>query len=248
MALRDQPYLPLYIQDYLTDEKLNACSASTQGVYIKIMCLFHKSEQYGGLLLKQKDKQNSETCLDFANKLAKLLPFDLLTIQSAVCELLEEDVLSIDGDYLYQKRMVKDNELSEKRAISGKKGGVNSMSKKNEFAQAKPQAKSKQITEIENESDIANEGIILTWKNDFETYLTELNVAVNTLLLDKEWLKEREKFYPSVDIKLSLEKAYKDFWGTEAGWMHKKKKRAATINWRSTLNNAIEMNKIYKPR
>ena len=60
MALRDQPYLPLYVQDYLTDEKLNNCSASSQGIYIKIMCLFHKCDPYGGILLKQNDKQNDK--------------------------------------------------------------------------------------------------------------------------------------------------------------------------------------------
>ena len=58
MSLRNQPYFPLYVQDFLTDEKLNCCSASSQGVYIKIMCLLHKSEVYGELMLKQKDKQN----------------------------------------------------------------------------------------------------------------------------------------------------------------------------------------------
>jgi len=57
MALRDQPYLPLYVQDYLTDEKLNECSPATQGVYIKLLCVLHKMEEYGTILLKQKRKQ-----------------------------------------------------------------------------------------------------------------------------------------------------------------------------------------------
>ncbi len=54
MALRNQPYLPLFVQDYLTDEKLNECSAQSQGVYIKIMCLMHKSETYGKNFAKAK--------------------------------------------------------------------------------------------------------------------------------------------------------------------------------------------------
>ena len=76
MALRDQPYLPLYIQDFLTDEKLSECSASATGVYIRIMCLMHKSEHYGKILLKQKHKQTGKQIEDFASFFAKVLPYD----------------------------------------------------------------------------------------------------------------------------------------------------------------------------
>ena len=69
MALRDQPYLPLYIQDFLTDEKLMECSASAVGIYIKVMCILHKQDEYGVLLLKQKDKQSDKQILNFALKI-----------------------------------------------------------------------------------------------------------------------------------------------------------------------------------
>lgn len=155
MALRDQPYIPLYVQDYLTDEKLNACLPATQGVYIKIMCLFHKCDPYGVILLKQKDKQNESMCLNFANKLANLLPFNLPVIKNALEELLDEKVLYIEGDFLYQKRMVKDNEISCKRAVSGKNGGKKTQSKNKNFAKAndkpKQEAKNEQNTEYEIE-------------------------------------------------------------------------------------------------
>ena len=59
MALRNSPYLPLYVQDFLTDEKLADCSANANGVYIRLMCILHKSEPYGKILLKQKYKQNA---------------------------------------------------------------------------------------------------------------------------------------------------------------------------------------------
>lgn len=151
MALRDQPYMPLYVQDFLTDEKLNMCSPSSQGVYIKIMCVLHKSDEYGKLLLKQKDKQNESTPLNFAYKLAKLLPFVLDDILDAINELLDEKVLHIDGDYLVQKRMVKDADISEKRAKSGSKGGKKSYKKRSVEGSGFAQAKSEQNTEYENE-------------------------------------------------------------------------------------------------
>lgn len=151
MALRDQPYLPLYVQDYLTDEKLNNCSPSSQGIYIKIMCLFHKCDPYGGILLKQNDKQKENICLNFACQLSKQLPFDSLEINSALNELIYERVLSIDGDFLFQKRMVKDNDISNKRSKIGRKGGKKTQNKNKEFAKAKSKANYENENENENE-------------------------------------------------------------------------------------------------
>lgn len=156
MALRDQPYIPLYVQDFLTDEKLMECSASATGVYIRIMCIMHKSEEYGTILLKQKDKQSTEQINNFASKIAKFLPYDYDTILSALNELLEENVLHIDGDKLIQKRMMKDGNISDKRALAGAKGGEKSLGKKQkntkDFAQAKTQANSEYEYVYENEN------------------------------------------------------------------------------------------------
>lgn len=170
MALRNQPYFPLYVQDYLTDEKLNMCSASAQGVYIKVLCIFHKSETYGGILLKQKDKQKNNTCINFADKLSKLLPFDTETIHEALVELIEEKVLIIEEDFLYQKRMVRDFDISNKRSLSGKKGGDKT---KNLLKQ-----KSKQNTEYEYENEYDNR------------FILNINEVENFLKTDKRWMQE----------------------------------------------------------
>lgn len=148
MALRDQPYIPLYIQDIMTCEKLNECSAATHGIFIKgIMCLMHKSEIYGTLLLKQKYKQDKKQSKNLASQLVKHLPYTELEIETAIDELLLEKVCFLDGDYLCQNRMIKDNDLSMKRAKSGSKGGIKTTSN---FAKAKPQANS------ENENEDSN--------------------------------------------------------------------------------------------
>ncbi|MEO7048318.1 MAG: hypothetical protein ABI091_23665 [Ferruginibacter sp.] len=171
MALRDQPYLPLYIQDFLTDEKLNECSASATGVYIKIMCLMHKSQDYGQILLKQKDKQTpkqtNEPKILFANKLAKLLPFDIQTILSGLTELLDENVLKIDGDFLIQKRMFEDGLLSLKRSESGSYGAEVKKEKGRNFAIPKPQANTEY--EYDNENIDRKEGGMGEGKEDWRT-------------------------------------------------------------------------------
>lgn len=170
MALRDQPYLPLYVQDFLTDEKLIECSASATGIYIRLMCVMHKSDEYGTVLLKQKDKQNTKQIINFACKLAKFLPYQISEIESGLSELLAENVLKIEGDSLIQGRMVKDNKISLIRSESGKLGGKNSLGIKGKIKLDKPkkiaQAKNQANTENENEyvNEIDNEN-----KNGIET-------------------------------------------------------------------------------
>lgn len=160
MALRDQPYIPLYVQDLLTDEKLMECSAAAHGVYFRLLCILHKQEEYGVILLKQKDKQSINQIKNFALKLAKPLPFDLLLIENCITELECEQVIHIEGDKLIQKRMQKDGLISDKRSKSGSEGGKVTQSKVKKdtsFAKAKPEAKPKQNTEIEYEDENDNQ-------------------------------------------------------------------------------------------
>lgn len=163
MALRNQPYFPLYVQDYLTDEKLNMCSLESQGVFIKIMCILHKSDEYGTILLKQKDKQNQSTCLNFAYKFARLLPIQVDLLKVAIAELVDENVLIIEGDRLIQKRMVHDNKISLIRSKVGKKGGEKTQS----FLLKQ---KLKQNTEYENESEDETKDINIEFEKFWNLY------------------------------------------------------------------------------
>lgn len=142
MALRDQPYFPLYVQDYLSDEKLSCCTLSTQGVYVRLLCVFHKSENYGGILYKQIPKQNFSTNQYFAYILSKQTGINNEELSSAIEELLFFEVLKIEDlegiPFLFQKRMVKDNDISLKRSISAIKGGGNPKLKKTINTDKKP--------------------------------------------------------------------------------------------------------------
>lgn len=163
MALRDQPYIPLYVQDFMTDEKLSECSAESTGVYIRVMCIMHKSQEYGTVLLKQKDKQNPSKIKNFAVKLHRLMPYSVDVIERSLTELVDEEVLTIEGDVLMQRRMVKDGTLSQIRANAGSKGGKAAKGKSvaGSFAQAKSkakeQAKEQANTEYEYEDEIEDE-------------------------------------------------------------------------------------------
>ena len=88
----------------------------------------------------------------------------------------------------------------------------------------------------------------ISWKKDFEVYKNDLRKKYKELTKDKDWIEQQQSYYPNVDILKSLEKACLNYWSTEAGWANKKRKRTKSINWKTTLANALSLpaNKVYK--
>jgi hypothetical protein len=132
MALSDQPYLPLYVDDWMNNNKLKACSAQARGVMIAVMCLMHKAPVYGRLELFQgfaiaKRVANSETCYDFVMSFAKMIArFASMTEQetsNGLRELLDVGSLVIEDGVLICKRMERDGKTSKSRSMAGKRGG-----------------------------------------------------------------------------------------------------------------------------
>ena len=88
----------------------------------------------------------------------------------------------------------------------------------------------------------------VTWRDSFDVYLQSCREAWCRWTRDKEWMAERERFNPGVDVSLTLEKACKEYWATEAGWLHKKKGRGKTIDWKRIFEFAIsqKQNRVWK--
>lgn len=196
MALRDQPYLPLFVQDFLTDEKLAECSAESTGVYIRLMCIMHKSKEYGKILLRQKEQQSEQPVKNFAEKLSMHMPYKVPVIERALDELLENEVLYIDGNALCQKRMIHDAELSEKRSVSGKKGAESSnqrFKKKDGFAAAKQTANKTAKTTANAEYEIEDED-----ENEIEVNNSSLGTVIS-------FYQDKFNPTPSSQIVLSLQ-------------------------------------------
>lgn len=84
-----------------------------------------------------------------------------------------------------------------------------------------------------------------TWRNDFLIYMTECKLEYKNFMEDSELLKIQQRLNPGINIKISIEKGFINFWGTELGWKHKKSKRSKEIDWKSTIINSISMNKVY---
>lgn len=149
MALRDQPYLPLYIKDFLTDEKLILCSAHSTGVYIRLMCLMHKQEDYGKIKLHNKFNT-------FEEMLCKSMPYSKDDIRIALEELIDLDIIQKKSGFLHQKRMINDGILSMKKAEAGSKGGKLSHCNLNTYMDKQNSSKHSSKTEANTANANAN--------------------------------------------------------------------------------------------
>lgn len=179
MSLQNSPYLPLYVKDFMSDEKLAECSASANGVYIRLMCMLHKSDSYGKILLKEKYKTDSNTCMNFASMLARHMPYTVNDICEGLTELLYNEVVYIVGDYLFQPKMVKDGKISEKRAVAGKKGGEKTS------CLSKTGSKIKANTKIEEDVEKDKE------VNKFSFLKELIGLGVDRKIAE-EWIKVRK--------------------------------------------------------
>lgn len=79
------------------------------------------------------------------------------------------------------------------------------------------------------------------WRADFDTYLSECRTALESILQDEDFISRQQKFYPGIDVPLSIEKSFDDFWGTEEGWKHKKATHTMHIDWPKTFKNALSL-------
>lgn len=182
------------------------------------------------------------------------IAFDLRTQCERITDVLESYSLFYkSGDYYYSesinKRLSVRQDKSQKAQMSAK---IRWEKRKNQDVNAnalRTQSDGNAIKEKKRkEKNIIKEGGMggeKLWRNDFETYLAECKEAYKRFYTDKKFIAEQERLNPNVNIKLSIEKGFVNFWGTEAGWKHKKKSRAVVIDWRSTIINSIDLNKVW---
>jgi hypothetical protein len=85
-----------------------------------------------------------------------------------------------------------------------------------------------------------------TWRSNFDVYLSECKKGYALFMTNEELLKEQQKLNPGINIKLTIEKGFTNYWSTEDGWKKKKESRASEINWKRTIINSINhINKVY---
>ena len=101
--------------------------------------------------------------------------------------------------------------------------------------------------EHKQEGKEGKEGNTHTWRDDFKIYLKECKEFYSELYNNKEFISTQERLNPKVNVKLTMEKSYNNFWGAEAGWKHKKKSKSTELDWKSTITNSISQpqNRVY---
>lgn len=85
-----------------------------------------------------------------------------------------------------------------------------------------------------------------TWRESFDVYLAECRLGYETYMTDSVMLKKQERLNPGVNIKLTIEKGFVNFWSTQDGWKNKKQSKSEKIDWSRTITNSInKINKVY---
>ncbi len=152
--------------DFANDEKLRMCSAQATGVYIRLMCILHKSQDYGKLQIKESfvyTKHNTngiQTAIQteyekenlyskFAENLSKQMPFTVEVIKVGLLELDYYGVIRLDGNTLCQPRMVKDGELSEirRKSVNKRWNGNRGNTEAADLTPTRPKAKRNKKTD-----------------------------------------------------------------------------------------------------
>lgn len=110
------PAFQFYPGDWRKDPALQSCSIAARGLWWEIICLLFESKRRGFLLIGDVAPQLPE--------IARLTGTSIKQCERLLNELEEKGVFSRDVDaVIYNRRMVRDEEIRNKRAAGGILGG-----------------------------------------------------------------------------------------------------------------------------
>lgn len=112
-----RPWLKFYPSDWRGDENLALCSLAARGLLVELMCLMHKAEPYGHLLVNGAKPADPD--------LARMVRTDVESLQDAIRELLARGVLSVTAGagVIVSRRMLRDAEREAEGRAHGRTGG-----------------------------------------------------------------------------------------------------------------------------
>jgi hypothetical protein len=251
-------YFPFDV-DFFNDEKIEFTSArfgiKGEIIAIRLLCKIYRNgyftewnEDESTLLAKRAgDGMTPSLVSEIVNELIKrgffnkslLDRFKILTSKGIQTRYFEATKRYKQVDVIRDFLLV---DVSKMENVSINKINVNINPNDDDTNPQKKRKESKRNNIIPplppNGGDVVSEK---SWRDDFEVYLTDLRNAYKEIVIDTAYITERAKYHPGLNIKLSLEKACKDFWATEAGWKHKKKSKSNELNWKSTFTKALDI-------
>lgn len=112
------PWVKWSYADWLRDPGLRLCSAATRGIWMDMLAHMDADDERGFLTVNGEAADKKQ--------IARRLGMDCRVVKTAMKELTDNGVLSIDArGALFNRRMVRDAESSAKASAAGKKGGGN---------------------------------------------------------------------------------------------------------------------------
>lgn len=111
-----RPAFQFYPSDWRKDTALQFCSLSARGLWVEMMCIAHECEPYGHLVVNGKPMS--------AAQIGRLVGISERECKKLLEELFDAGVPSMREDgVIFSRRMVRDEEVRNKRAEGGKAGG-----------------------------------------------------------------------------------------------------------------------------
>lgn len=110
-----RPAFQFYPADWRKDAALQSCSVAAQGLWINAMCIAHECDPYGHLTVNGKPMT--------AAQIGRLVGLSPKEADRLIAELDDAGVLArTEEGAIYSRRMVRDEEVRNKRAAGGKEG------------------------------------------------------------------------------------------------------------------------------
>jgi hypothetical protein len=114
---RRQPWFKFFPTDWQGDTALRACSLTARGLWAELICIMHKAEPYGHLLINGVAPTNAELMRIVA-------PHSKRAFTKALAELRTRGVVAVtDNGVLYARDMVRQHHIATERAKAGSVGG-----------------------------------------------------------------------------------------------------------------------------
>jgi hypothetical protein len=110
-----RPSFQFYPSDWLRDTALRSCSIGARGLWMDMICYMHEGNPYG--YLKVGDK------VILPDNLARMVGQTLPEVEGWLSELSQAGVYDLIDGAIVSRRMVKDENLRNIRALGGKLGG-----------------------------------------------------------------------------------------------------------------------------
>jgi len=214
-----RPAFQFYPGDWLRDTGLRSCSAAARGLWMDILCFMHEGSPYGYLKVNHK--------VILAPNLARMCGLTLQETEGCLAELAEAGVFETDEEgVIFSRRMIRDEELRNKRAACGHLGGNPTLKDNPKVGvclstevKQKPTPSSSSSSSSSNTS--SNEEVGADRKKSY--------------LLDEEFWSEMRRHYPNIDVDAESRKM--DAWLLARPG--RKKTRQFVINWLNKVEPAL---------